>query len=84
MNEYVIAGLGLLGLSIFSVTSLFALEPIADHFGDDLLTVFLIWALISGICLLFIIGGVPYVLLGWIIAYAALIVFGVYFKLKNK
>lgn len=83
MNEFTLAGLFLLGISVVAITSLFAFFKIEDYYPNlPALPSYMAWGILSIAAIFFILGEVPYTITIWLLLYGSLM--GVYLRLTFK
>lgn len=85
MNDFIIAGLFMLGISVITITSTIAIFTILDKYdrNNDGLGLLYIWFIFTIIMSLFIMGGVPFLLPLWLIMYGIMIFLYIYIKIKE-
>jgi len=78
MNEFVLAGIGIFGLVAYAMVSIYIAVRLEDVLDQSALGLLMLHALLTIGSGLLIIGGVPYVIMIWLITYGALLAWAIY------
>ena len=83
MNEFIIAGLFMTALIIYIGVMLFVSITFERSTGIDATLIMAPHALFTVICTLFVIGGVPYIITGWLIVFGAMLGYALYIEFNG-
>lgn len=84
MNEFIITGISLTGIILYVIITLFIGFTYEDtNFIPNILIFFIIHTLFTIICLFFILGGIPYIIMGWLIIYFIMLLYAIYLHFKK-
>ena len=84
MNEFIMAGLFLTVLVIYIGVMLFIAVIFERSIGIDATLIIAPHVLFTIICALFAVGGVPYVIMTWLIIFGAMLGYALYIELTDK
>jgi len=83
MNDFVLAGIAMTAIVIYMFSMIALYMKIGSTFEYDEVVWIYTDIIVTLICVLFVLGGVPYIIMGWLISRAVLVGVAVYAEFKK-
>ena len=84
MNDFIIAGIATSVIVLYIIALLYAALEIDDHDRFNGIVIIYGHIIFTLICLLFVLGGVPYIITLWLISFGVILGYGLYLDFNDR